>query len=218
MSKRDETSGAAVYSRPVLAIYDWFVLGFSSTFAWQCSASQMLAFYNQHIANCHLDVGVGTGYFLDHCRFPGSRPEITLLDLNPNSLQVTAKRLERYAPQTITASVLQPIALPEQAFETVALNFLLHCLPGDMTHKGQALAQLRPLLRPGGKLFGSTILGQGVRHNWLGRRLMAVYNRRGIFDNWGDDPAGLVAILNQHFSQTQIKIVGCVAFFTAIAN
>ena len=101
-------AGAAVYSKPVLMIYDLFVLGFSSSVAWRCPSRTLLAFYNQHVSGNHLDVGVGTGYFLDKCSFPTGTPNISLLDLNRNSLQVTAKRLDRYKPKSHVANVLKP--------------------------------------------------------------------------------------------------------------
>ena len=52
-------------------------------------------------------------------------------------------------------------------------------------------SSLCPYLASDGVLFGSTILGRGVRHNLLGRRLMRLYNRKGIFSNLEDDQRGL---------------------------
>ena len=51
-------------------------------------------------------------------------------------------------------------------------------------------SNLRPYLVSGGVFFGSTILGRGVEHNLLGRRLMRLYNRKGIFSNLEDDQRG----------------------------
>ena len=56
-----------------------------------------------HVGARHLDVGVGTGWFLDHCRWPVESPKITLLDLNENSLAVASKRIRRHAPATMQA-------------------------------------------------------------------------------------------------------------------
>ncbi len=103
--------GAAVYSRPVLAIYDLFVLRFTNTFVWKCPSPHILEFYNQNVSDKHLDVGVGTGYFLDRCTFPSAAPQIALMDLNENSLQKTAKRLRRYHPRTYRRNVLEPIEI-----------------------------------------------------------------------------------------------------------
>src|SRR5579859_657862 len=91
-------AGAAIYSRTILSVYDIGVLGFSNTFVWKCPTSQILSFYDDHVSANHLDVGVGTGYFLDKCEFPLESPRITLFDLNRNSLRATAKRIGRYKP------------------------------------------------------------------------------------------------------------------------
>jgi hypothetical protein len=52
---------------------------------------------------------------------------------------------------------------------------------------------LTPHLGPNGVVFGSTILGRGVRHNLLGRGLIGFYNRKGMFPNRVDDLEGLSA-------------------------
>src|SRR4051812_21284529 len=99
----DAKSGAAIYNKTVLSFYNLFVLGFSNNYAWKCPTTSILAFYNENISANHLDVGVGTGYFLDKCNFPTSPtdqalPKIALLDLNPSSLKATSKVLQRYNP------------------------------------------------------------------------------------------------------------------------
>lgn len=70
-------------------------------------------------------------------------------------------------------------------------------------------------LKPGGVLFGSTILGRGVRHNSLGRILMRLYNRRGIFANLEDDRDGLEHGLAAQVGSVEVEDVGAVALFAA---
>src|SRR5262252_9793277 len=159
----DARKGAAAYTPATLALYDLAVLQFSNTFVWQCSTHLLRDFYNQHISNKHLDIGVGTGYFLDQCRFPSTAPKIALFDLNPNSLAKSAKRLRRYHPSCHLGNVLQPIDIGMSGFDSISLNYLLHCLPGNLTSKSIVFEHVRPLLREGGVVFGSTILGEGVR-------------------------------------------------------
>jgi hypothetical protein len=69
-------AGAAIYSKLFLSVYDFYVLGFSNSFVWQCPSRLILAFYNEHISGKQLDVGVGTGYFLDKCQFPVPIPRL----------------------------------------------------------------------------------------------------------------------------------------------
>ena len=97
-------AGQAVYSKSMLAIYDWLVLRFSNRLIWKCPSKQILALYDRHVTANHLDVGVGSGYFLDRCRFPTDRPRLGLMDLNPNCLDATANRAARYQPEVYRAN------------------------------------------------------------------------------------------------------------------
>jgi SAM-dependent methyltransferase len=237
---QDAAQGAAVYNRAVLAAYDAFVVGLSNSVAWKCPSRLLVEFYNENVSAEHLDVGVGTGYFLDKCRFPVSSPRLTLVDLNPNCLRATARRVRRHHPSyalagTHLANALGPLDLGEGKFGSIGVNYLLHCLPGalssgdptsgdqtsgdqasgDQASKGALFRNLKPWLRPGGVLFGATILGAGVEHGFLARKLMDVYNAKGIFSNRSDSAEGLRAALGQHFEVASLRVVGCVALFSA---
>ena len=217
MNPPNAEAGAAIYTRQTLAGYDFVVLKVSNSLAWKCPSALILDFYNQHITPNHLDVGVGTGYFLDKCRFPaGTTPNIHLLDLNPHSLKATADRLRRYEPTTHRANVLEPLKLNVR-FDSIALNYLLHCLPGTMRSKGVVFDHLKPLLNPGGVIFGATILGadgHAIQPNALARSLMRLYNSRGVFGNAHDTLADLETNLQANFRDCSTQIVGCVAFFS----
>ncbi|MEW6038068.1 MAG: class I SAM-dependent methyltransferase [Pseudomonadota bacterium] len=211
---------AALYGRTILSVYDAYVLGFSNAFVWRCPTRRILDLYDRWVSPRHLEVGVGTGYFLDHCRFPVARPSLVLLDVNPNSLEASVRRLRRYRPQTCLADVTQPLPLPESGFSSIGVNYLLHCLPGSLAEKGpRVFGHLLPLLaRESGVIFGSTILGRGVRHNLLGRRLMALYNGRGVFGNRGDSEDDLRQVLAAHFPSYTLEVQGCVAMFAGRAQ
>lgn len=211
----DARAGAAVYNRLTLGAYDRFVLGFTNDLVWRCPSELLLAHYQRHVGLRHLDIGVGTGYFLDCCRFAG-QPRIVLADLNTASLRATAARLARYAPVCHELNVLEPFSLTEAPFDSVGMNYLLHCLPGDMAAKAAALRHAAAQLRPGGVLFGSTVLGEGVRHNALGRVLMAAYNRQGIFGNRHDSLQELrTALQAAGLARVEIRVEGVVALFAA---
>jgi SAM-dependent methyltransferase len=217
-SAADVERGQRVYTPLVLRGYDLVVLRFSNRFAWRCRSETMLERYDRYVGRRHLDLGVGTGWYLDRCRWPIDAPEITLVDLNENSLSVAARRLARYSPQTVRANVLEPLPLGEARFDSVSANYLLHCLPGQIEQKAATLAgNVGPYLEPGSVLFGSTILGRGVPHTRLGGRLMRVYNRKGIFSNAEDDERGLQRGLATRFQDVEIDVVGAVALFVAKA-
>src|SRR5579859_6163879 len=79
-------AGAAVYSPIVLSLYDLVVVHLSCRHVWRCPSSQLRALYGRNLGPRHLDVGPGSGYYLDRSPFPVDEPEVTLLDLNPSSL------------------------------------------------------------------------------------------------------------------------------------
>jgi methyltransferase family protein len=207
--------GQAVYTRSVLRMYDAMVYRVNGPILWRCPTDRLVELYDDHVSACHLDIGVGTGYLMDHCRFPVEDPEIMLMDMNANSLEFTARRLRRYKPRTHQGNVLTAWDLPDQHFHSVAMCNVLHCAPGTMREKGIAFGHARSALAPGGTLFGSTVLGEGVKHTRRSRLAMKRFNKRGIFCNLDDHLDDLDAALARYFTSHEIEIHGVLAFFTA---
>lgn len=211
-------AGQAVYSGWILKwVYDALVLGFSNHRLWRCPTAGLLELYDRNIRDNHLDVGVGTGYYLDRCRFPVERPRLALMDLNPNSLAVAAKRVARLKPETLLRNVLAPIAYDGPGFDSLGLMYLLHCLPGGIDDKAVLFEHLRPLLNPGAVVFGATLVQGDAPRGPLAQRLMDVYNRKGVFSNREDTVDGLTRALNARFAQVEVRLVGCAALFRAVA-
>jgi ubiquinone/menaquinone biosynthesis C-methylase UbiE len=208
-------AGQAIYNKYVLAAYDLLVLGVSCQLFWKCPSRRMGNQYDKFVSNNHLDVGVGTGYFLDHCQFSSKHPRIALMDLNKNSLNYTAERIVRYAPEAYCRNILDPISIPAENFDSVGINFLLHCVPGDLSEKSTIFDHLKAVMHPNAVIFGSTILHVGVSPNWLAKRLMNAYNNKGVFSNLYDSAEGLKRELEVRFSDVSVEVVGCVALFSA---
>lgn len=214
-SPGEAAAGHAIYTKRVLGIYDVLVLGLSNRLIWKCPTPRLLDHYNRHVTANHLDVGVGTGYFLDRCRFPSIAPRVGLMDLNQNALDFASHRIARYKPETYLRNVLEPISIDARRFDSVGINYLIHCLPGSMESKAACFDHLKALMNENAVLFGSTLLQAGVARNWPARRLMDFYNGKGIFSNRNDDLAGLRHALDQRFRSVSIEIVGCAALFSA---
>jgi len=209
-------AGAAVYSPLTLKLYDGWVLGVSNRFAWQCPTRTVLQpFFNRHVGARHLDVGVGTGYYLANANLPADT-QVTLLDLNPSSLEAARQRLGRPDTRLVQHDVFQPLNDEQVAMcDSISLFYLLHCLPGTMADKAVVFGNLKSRLADNGVLFGATILGDEANHNGFGGKLMAVYNKKGIFGNRNDTAAGLRSALAQHFADVSVEVVGKVALFSA---
>ena len=214
-SPEQVAAGHAFYTRRSLAVYDLAILGYFSRFAWRCPARRIVGHYDQHVSANHLDVGVGTGYFLDNCQFPAGSgpPRITLLDISSACLEAATKRIARLNPETVTANVLQPVDYDGPRFDSIGLNYVLHCLPGDMRSKAVAIDHLTALANPGASVFGATLLHGGVHRNWLARQVMARNNAHGIFSNTNDDLDGLRSVLTERLSDVSLTTVGCVGVF-----
>lgn len=213
----DVAAGAVGYTMQMLKAYDQLVLAVIARYLWRCPSREVQAQYDAHASANHLDVGVGTGYFLDHCRFPTANPKITLSDLNKNCLDYVAERIRRYSPTTVVANVLDPLPLPAASFDSIGLNYVLHCLPGPMVRKAEALKNLRVLLKEGGVLFGATLLGKGWTPSLPAQLMMWHANRVGGFSNRDDDLPGLETALRENFKSFSVRMVGGMALFVAKA-
>ena len=207
-------AGHAFYTKRTLAVYDAAILGYFSRVAWKCPARRIVQHYNEHISTNHLDVGVGTGYFLDHCRFKSASPRLALMDPNRNCLDAASRRLARFDPEVYQANVLEPIPFHRPPFDSVGLNYVLHCIPGDIVSKAVVFEHLKGLTKPGAVIFGATLLHEGVPRNWLARKVMDRNNKNGIFSNVDDSLDGLEMALSQHLTDSSVNVVGCVAIFS----
>lgn len=215
-SQRDVDAGQAIYAPLSLTFYDLIVHGVSNHWIWRCPTRQIARLYDRNVSARHVDVGVGTGYFLARSHWPVAAPQVTLVDLNRYCLQRAAHRIARFSPQVIEANVLEPLPLlPDAPFMSAGLCYLLHCLPGSIPEKAVVFDHLLPYLAPGARVFGATILGQGVEMNGAARRLMATYNARGIFSNTQDAYQDLEQAMTRRFDDVVIRLLGVVALFEA---
>ncbi|PGH13221.1 hypothetical protein AJ79_03779 [Helicocarpus griseus UAMH5409] len=215
------SAGAAYYSRVSLYIYDFWVLYVSCTFAWLCSTRNIiLPFFRTNVGRQHLDIGVGTGFFPSRAN-KDKIDQLTLVDLNPNCLSVASKRFTnppRNGVEAYVSDTLQPEILPvemRRSFDSVSLMYLLHTLPGPPENKARVFGYVRPYVKKDGVVFGATILGRGVCHNWFGKLLMWVYNWTGIFDNWDDGREEFLKVMEAEFERVEAKVIGCVLVFVA---
>jgi hypothetical protein len=206
------------YTRLGLAAYDAFVVHVFAPHFWGCTPRRLLDHYRDHITSNHADVGVGTGYFLDRCvgrRRPPDR--LALIDLQPNCLRHTARRLARLRPRCYLRDVTRPVAgIDAPAFDSIALGGILHCLAGPLAAKASVFDNLAALMRPGTRIFGYTMVADGVRDRAHSRALHALLNRLRVIDNDRDRAADLADALEARFTDCRVSLAGSMALFSAV--
>lgn len=209
-------NGAKVYTPISLKLYDWWVLKISNTHAWRCETDEFLIpHFQNNLSENHMDIGVGTGLYLKKSLHKINK--ITLTDLNFHSLMYAKKQI----PHDKLNSCLNhdifndfPEEL-ESSFDSISIFYLLHCLPGTMNDKVKAIEKISHTLTKSGVLYGATILGDGVNHNRFGKKLMSIYNKKGIFCNFYDSADSLESMLSSVFNDVNVSVKGTVALFIA---
>jgi hypothetical protein len=212
ISETDIKKGQAIYTPILLKIYNVWVLDISNKWIWRCSKRIQLEQFNKYITENHLDIGVGTGYYLEQCQRP-LQLKLSLMDLNPNCLNTTKALLHDCCPDIYLADIFKPQPSLSKKFSSISMNYLLHCLPGNMEVKAEAIFNAVSMLMPGGILFGATILADDQLHTKISQRLCAFYNKEGIFSNRQDTLKSLQSALAKYLTDVEISVVGCVALF-----
>ncbi|KAG5769798.1 hypothetical protein H9Q69_005902 [Fusarium xylarioides] len=232
-------AGPSGYTPFYLSIHDTYVLRFSMPVYWGCSTKKDLRLlFSGNFSQRHVDIGVGTGYFLaaamqDAHREPKDQ-HVTLVDFSEHSLTAARTRVLSRHPDVdvrcILANASEPLpkSLQNEEFDSASLFLILHCMPGPTASKAKAIANAKNLLASHGVLAGCTILGKQweksdggyVVKNEKPRGIMAgavlrLYNKRGIFDNWHDDPNILTRVLEDEFEHVETRVVSMMFIFTA---
>ena len=205
--------GQADYSPLLLKLYDPIVIGIVAGLVWRFPANRLPDEYRARIRDRHLDVGPGTGYLIDHSGIPDGS-HVTIVDPNPNVLRHATRRLRRLNITAVEADVLKPLPVVGP-FDSAALCLVIHCLPGPLTRKAAAVANVAAVLAPDGVFFGASVLGRSGQHTWLGRRVLTAFNRRGAFDNLDDSADGLREILAASFESVEMETYRSVVVFSA---
>lgn len=211
------------YVFPTLLLYDAGVYRIWNPYIWECPSSYLQDHFDRYVSSIHLEAGCGTGYLPDRCgKFscriagnPGKEWLLTLLDYSPGSLAWAGRRLRRYRPQLMQHNLFNPLPHLNHLFESVCLNYVLHCLPGSCAHKASVIANLKAVMAPEGVLFGSTILGATAATNNWARAVLTFYNFIGSFHNTSDTAEDLAAALAKQFQYHICRVIGSVALFAA---
>jgi hypothetical protein len=149
------------------------------------------------------------------------------MDLNQNSLNVCEKRiLASNTDACVTKSIVDitkkdSIISHRGQYDSVAANFLFHCLHGSKMHdKFYPFQNCASLLSTNGVFLGSTILGKEMsndaeRAGEISLNVLHSYNEWGIFGNLGDSLVDLENVLKELFREVELKRIGYCGVWTA---
>ena len=208
------TYGARYYGALTLPLYDLAVLRTVVPFAWRCPLAVERALYDRCVGARHLDIGVASGYFLDKARWPVERPEITLMDLNPNSARYAAHRLRRHDVRQAVGDARAPFPV-DGPFDSVGLFHLIHCIPGTVAKKAQVFDHAADVLAPGGVVFGASVTPVDRPTSLFAKTVLGFSHRLGALNNAGDSHAALKSALEARFRETRVWAEGCMTLWEA---
>src|SRR5215218_6920046 len=93
-------SGQQHYTPAFLKIYDVLVLRIYGPLVWRCPTGRLTDQYTRHVGRRHMDVGPGTGYFLQHAKV-SSDTTVLLVDPNRAVLAHASRRLSHLNPSVL---------------------------------------------------------------------------------------------------------------------
>ena len=202
--------GQKTYTKKSLFFYNFRVLFFNNTFVWRCSTKNLLDQFRRYTSCNHLDIGVGTGFYLEKVK--DKLVDVDLMDLNNNCLNQVSYVLKDKTPNAYKIDILKDI---EEKFydkyDSVSFNYLIHCLP-DNNNKDLVFKNVSRMLKPNGVAFGATVVND--YKNKLAVKVSKKYNRIGKFDNEKDTYSKINEYLKSYFKDYKITQIGSVCLFS----
>ena len=193
-----------------LKLYDYLVNDINCSYAWRCHKSNIFENYKNNIKTNHLEIGPGTGYFLENNY---NIKKLYLMDINDDTLNFSKNNLsENYQLETINHNIFED-KLEIKDLESVGLNYVLHCVPGRLEDN---IDNLINNLETNNKVnfFGATVVSDKILQNRLSTIELFFLNKYNIFNNEMDTSKNLIDYLKYNHIKYQEKIVGNVLLFS----
>lgn len=201
----------AFFNRFLLKFYDFVVYKFVSEKVWGFENEKLLDRHRKYLGTSHLEVGVGTGYVLK--KVISSLNQLTIMDLSEDCLEKAGERLSAKSPDLIRQNILEACK-SNTLFDSIALNYVLHCVPGGFRTKGFSFKNLKELMSEDAVIFGLSVVYH-YQNNVLAKLALWILNKLGIFNNKSDSADELEAELNKYFRYVNVKVINSVIQFEA---
>ena len=197
--------------------YDRLVNKINCQHVWKCSERYIINHYRNNISHYHLEIGPGSGYFLkkENLLKNPSIDQLTLIDINSEILDFSKENLTPdYCNDIVTLNFdIFSDKIPSGIkFNSVGLNYVLHCIPGKLENKLDTL--LDNLDHTGYNLFGATVICDPLHMNPLAEYELMLLNTLGIFNNNHDSYEDLSRYLLKNNIKHNISKRGYVALFS----
>ena len=95
--------------------------------------------------------------------------------------------------------MFEPLPKELGNYDSIRLFYLPQCLPGSVEKKCEILRYLKDRLHEGGCVYGTTVSGKGVEHNFFGRAILTLGNEKVVFTNRDDSEEGFVRELRVYY-------------------
>ena len=129
-----------------------------------------------------LDVGCGTGDLtLRAATLAGPAGRVCGIDPSPEMLAAARRKAAKAgAAIDYRVAAIEALPFPAAAFDVVLSSLMLHHLPDDLRPRG--LAEVRRVLKPGGRLLVVDFLPPTDRHRRFAPAMLFHRHRRGVRD------------------------------------
>ncbi len=215
MENTEQSPASLLYEGKTLKHADWVTTKILNPFVWRCPNQSIEKLYKERISTNHLEVGVGTGFWLKYTLESGSR--LALLDASQEALDHAGAALERHRPEKYLADVSKPLRETldsGDSFESLALTCLFHLIPGNLELKAaKILDNLLPYVSADGSVFGATILGADIRRPLLAVPVMNYGYKKEMLWNKNDTLGDIMEVLSARFRVFNVEVQGCVVLF-----
>jgi ubiquinone/menaquinone biosynthesis C-methylase UbiE len=151
-----------------------------------------------------LEVAVGTG--LNLALYPAD-VRLTGADLSPEMLAVARQRAGELGREIeLREADAEALPFPDATFDTVVCTLSLCAIPDERA----AIAEMRRVLRPGGRLLLLDHVGSNWWPIWAIQRLLEAFTVRAAGEHQTRRPLPLVAAAGFHIDETQRLKAGTV--------